>query len=262
MRAAAIVFAAVVLLALPSGAAAAEGDLDPSFGSGGIATALVGTGDSPVTLAAGVVLQPDGKVVLGGSARLEIGHTGLALARFTAGGSLDSTFGNGGVVLTDLGVDSGFLARVALQTDGKLVVTGSTKPSGGNGEMVIARYEADGALDTSFGGGDGLVFVARTGYQDGANDLAIQSDGKIVIVGSEGEPPTPGDPPTPGSSNFLIVRLDSDGSLDTGFGSGGRALVDLDAGKDDIAFSVAIDSVGRIVAAGSSQPGGFAVVRF
>lgn len=221
-------------------AAGAPGDPDTTFGQGGMATVPI-PGSSSVESANAVALQSDGKAVVVGTADNNIG-----LMRLNTDGSLDTTFGFNGKVATTPGVGS----AVALQTDGKIVVAGN---SGGN--FFVARYLTTGDLDTSFGDGGSTV----GGFADFALAVAIQQDGKIVAAGR-----------VQGSSetDFLVVRLNSDGSFDSTFGAGGRVTTDFPGpnGSFDAANAVTIQSDGDILVAGvtNSQSTGdtFAVARY
>ena len=121
-----------------------------------------------------VAIQPDGKIVVVGSANIN----NFALARYNNDGSLDTTFAGDGKII---GPD-GSLNSVALQPDGKIVVAGVAS-NGTNFDFVLARYNSYGSLDTSFGTG-GKVLTDFTGNDDAANSVAIQPDGKIVVAGS------------------------------------------------------------------------------
>ncbi len=209
----------------------ADGSLDSTFGSGGKLTTDFGGFD----VALGVALQADGKIVAVGG-----GGSGsdFALARYNADGSLDASFGSGGMVTTDFG---GFEAAtaVAIQGDGKIVVTGSTF-SGGFQQFVLARYNGDGGPDTSFGGGKVVTdFGLGSGF---GGALAIQTDGKIVAAGRAG-------------TDFVVARYNGDGSPDASFGSGGIVSTDFGGALFDAAFGVALQSNGKIVAAGSTFNG-------
>src|SRR5262249_17951851 len=134
----------------------------------------------------------------------------FALARYTTGGSLDTTFGSGGTITTDFAGNPDQASAVALQRDGKIVVVGETNAFRGLGveDFALARYNTRGSLDTSFGSA-GKVTTDFAGGPDRAFGLAIQSDGKIVAAGYAG-------------FRFALVRYSTDGSLDAGFGIGGK----------------------------------------
>jgi uncharacterized delta-60 repeat protein len=206
-------------------AAAAPGDTDPSFGTGGIVQTTIGS----AAIADGIALQSDGKILLAGWSYPE----GLALARYAPDGALDSSFGTGGVA-TGLEVAA---HGVALQADGKIVVAGRLSDSA----FALVRYAADGALDTSFG--QGGVTIGPPGE---AEALAIQPNGRIVVAGYGP------DPERADLQTFTLARFDSDGSRDLGFGSSG--VVRTSIGLAASAFAVALQPDGRIVVAGGNNP--------
>src|SRR5207248_10643108 len=127
-------------------------------------------------------------------------------------GTLDPSFGTGGKVIQN---DIPFEA-VAVQTDGKVVAVGSR-----SNDFVVARYNTDGSLDTTFGTGGikTIDFALGNGDDDFASDVAVQADGKIVVVGTAST--------AANGDDFAIARLNADGSLDTSFGTGGKANVDF-----------------------------------
>ena len=218
--------AAVAALVLASGAATSPGDLDPSFGAGGIVTTDLGGSDG----ANAVAVQGDGKIVVAG-----FGPGGFSLVRYMTGGSLDPSFGTGGVVTTFFRGNDGVQALV-IQPDGKIVAAGS---AGGFGDFALARYNPDGTLDASFGAG-GKVTTGFPG-RSSAFGVALQGDGKIVAAGQ-------------GQGGFFdLARYNLDGTLDPSFGAGG--LVQTSFGSGGSATSVAIQADGKIVAAGGSSTG-------
>jgi uncharacterized delta-60 repeat protein len=211
----------------------ADGSLDPTYGSGGKVTTDFGGFDA----AFGVALQTDGKIIAVGQGSSSFD---FALARYNADGSLDPTFGSGGKVTTDFTGGFEDAIAVAIQLDGGIVVTGQTF-SGGFQEFALARYNADGSLDTSFGSG-GIV-TTNFGFDSAfGGALAIQTDGKIVAAGRAG-------------TDFLLARSNVDGSPDASFGSGGIVTTDFGGALFDAAFAVALQSNGKIVAAGSAISG-------
>src|ERR1051325_589532 len=155
----------------------APGDLDPTFGNGGkVAT------EFHFAHPTDVVVQADGKIVVCGTD--ESNTAEFVLVRYHADGSLDTSFGNGGKVSTGLGQPFNYANGMAIQADGKIVVTGYAGAHGPIRDFAIVRYETNGSLDTSFDG-DGKVIIDMGG-DNFANDLAIQTDGKIVVVGGSG----------------------------------------------------------------------------
>jgi len=161
-----------------------------------------------------------------------------------AAGDPDSSFGSNGRVTTDFG-DMESASAVAVQPDGKLVVVGIGGPGGGPstyGNFCVVRYRPDGSLDAGFGAG-GRVFVDFGDTADGASDVLIQADGKIVVVGSAYTPVT-------SRSDMALVRLNVDGTFDASFGTNGRVTTAFPNGSTSSASSAAVQPDGRLVVAG------------
>lgn len=223
-----------------------DGTLDPTFGTGGKKTVVFDLGGNLEDVASSVVVQPDGKIVVAGSASNAAGFQ-WAVARLTASGSLDATFDVDGRQTIDLG-PNGSALDLALQSDGRIVGAGV-----GNGTATIdfgvVRLLPNGTLDSSFDG-DGkttVAFEAGGSNQDFGYALAIQPNGKIVLGGQVYK--------GTGDRDFGVARLLPNGAPDPGFGSGGKTLVGFDLGNnnDDKAFALAIRPDSRIVVAGSVQ---------
>ncbi|MBI3786012.1 MAG: hypothetical protein HY270_21690 [Deltaproteobacteria bacterium] len=226
-----------------------DGSLDPSFGDGGQAATDLGANEE----GAAVAIQSDGKIVLAGYSFTN-GNTssGFAVVRYNPDGSLDRSFNGSGTVTTQIGYAQA--AAIALQSDGKIVVAG-TSASGTNfvmpgiWDVMVVRYNPDGSLDTTFGS-SGTV-LTDTGRDEYASGLALQSDGKIVITGSSyvGGAYT---------SDVLLVRYNSNGSLDTSFDGDGKVVTDL--GGYEQGGAVAVRNDGKILVAGSNT--GLALLRY
>jgi uncharacterized delta-60 repeat protein len=217
----------------------ADGSLDTGFGTGGRVTIDFGFPGGNQQASA-VALQADGKIVVGGSvATGGPGGEDFAVARLTAAGALDGSFGAGGKQTLDFGFDD-FLTGLAIQpADQKVVLAGYGK-QGGGASFEAARLGTDGSLDASFGsGGKEVMPVGAVGM---ANAVALQADGKIVLAGATG--------PSGGPDDFAAVRLTAGGTVDTSFGAGGTQALNL--GGDDQASAVALQGDGKIVLAGST----------
>jgi len=246
-----LLVAALILAVVSAGSAlAAPGDLDPTFDTDGKVTTDLGSSNED---ARSMAIQSNGKIVTTG--RSNNGSTGynFALARHNADGSLDTSFDTDGKVTTAF--SSNDLAySVAIQPDGKIVAAGSAWADGSTEDFALARYNADGSLDTSFGSG-GKVTTAFASSRDIAYSVAVQSDGKIVAAGQSINGLT---------YDFALARYNADGSLDTSFDTDGKVTTAFGSG-DDAASSVDIQSDGRIVATGSSYNGSdfdFALARY
>lgn len=181
------------------------------------------------------------KVSLG----MAIGAIGV-LATPAGAATLDPTFGSAGITSTAFG-GYGAAARVVIQPDGRIVAAGQNAL----GDFALARYTTSGALDTSFNG-SGKVTTTLSGSCSGqARALALQADGKIVVAGTSC-------PNFTSTRNFTVFRYNTDGSLDTSFGSSGKATVNFYAGASE-AYAVAIQG-GSIWVAGYAGSG-FALAR-
>jgi uncharacterized delta-60 repeat protein len=218
-----------------------DGSLDASFGVGGkVTTDFFGFKDQIFAIA----LQSDGKIVAVGYASF---FSVFGLARYNSDGSLDTSFGTGGKITTSFGDFSNFAHGVVIQSNGKIVVSG-TAFINGFFAFALARYNSDGSLDASFGS-EGKVTTDFGLRDDQSFAIALQTDGKIVVAGAADF-----------FNKFGLARYNSDGSLDTSFGIGGKVTTAfLDA---SFAFAQAnaliIQSNGKIIAAGAAlNPGTF-----
>jgi uncharacterized delta-60 repeat protein len=223
-------------------AAAAPLDLDPTCnGTGKVMTGIQADPQFPVESATSVALQQDGKIIAAGSAYNgdQKGYD-FALVRYTPDCGIDPAFGTDGRVLTDFASTDDTAVGVAVQSDNKIIVAGTVSDASGL-DFALARYNPDGTLDPSFGSG-GLVRI-DLGAAEFASSVALQQDGKIVVAGQQ-------EPVDLDASNFLIARYLSNGTLDAGFGDAGKVVTDF--GAWDIAWAVAIQQDGKIVAVGSS----------
>lgn len=227
----------------------ADGTPDISFGQNGQIFVKPITRDRD--LITDLELQPDGKMVL-------VGTTGtypssIFITRRNIDGSVDSAFGVGGTTITSFPTNIAGANSVALQSDGKIIVVGSANTSATNGDMIVLRYNVDGTLDSSFDN-DGWATIDLGYAYDKAYAVKIQLDGKIVLAGTQ----------------FSIVRLNSDGSLDATFNGTGSVLgtfgSSITAGNLAWAHDLLIQPDGRIVVGGkmtvSFNPNNSILARF
>lgn len=223
--------------------------LDSSFGTNG--KVIVGF---PALLndAYALLIQSDGKIVVGGRTK---GDTwDFALARYNSNGTIDSTFGSGGLVTTDFNSSDDGLYALGVQSDGKIVAGGYTQTaSPSQTKFALARYTTSGAPDSAFGTG-GLVTTAIGVTRAEIKALAVQADGKILAAGFA----------KMGRGNELaLARYDSAGLPDPQFNTTG--MVTKSIGSDDAAQAVAVLNNGKILAAGYSLVSSgydFALIRF
>jgi len=307
------IVASMLGLVPAQGYAVANGDLDPSFGTGGkVTTDIWSSGD----VGQDVAVQSDGKIVVAGYS-YGGSDQDFALVRYDTDGTLDTSFGTDGIVKTTIGATDDQAHALAIQPDGKIVVAGASTTSTNNSDSALVRYNTDGTLDTSFGTGGKIVTAVAGTNNDCAYAVAIQSDGKIVAVGSAWTATLPyscahgatttgsthaiaryntngsldttfsGDGLIVGSvvsgagravaiqadgkivvgqeddSDFLLFRYNSNGTLDPTFGSSGQVTTGIGP-SSDVVYALAIQSDGRIVAAGYSLQAteDFALVRY
>lgn len=216
----------------------ADGSPDFTFGSGGQATTDFERLNDD---AFAVLLRTDGRIIVVGSSRDRLTDYDFAAARYLANGQLDPAFGAGGKVSTDFARGFDRARAAVLQPDGRIVAAGfAIRPSGSNEDFAAVRYLANGALDTSFSG-DGMTQVSFGSCCQSANEVLLQRDGKLVLVGFPDTEST--------DSDFTIARLNRNGTLDASFGVSGRVRTsfgDLNGG----AYGAVLQPDGRIVAVG------------
>jgi len=193
--------------------------------------------------ALGVDVQSDGAIVVAGGVTVEVHDDVVGLTRYQAGsepfaGVLDTTFGGDGRVTTNVASSYDNYAEVVIvQSDGKILVAGEN-----DDDFALLRYNSDGSLDASFGGGTGIVTTDFNSSRDWATAVAVQADGKYVVAGHAG-------------IDFALARYNIDGSLDVTFDTDGKVITDFSGGYGS-AWDVAIQSDGKIIAAGYADQSG------
>lgn len=265
-----------------------DGSLDESFGEGG--TVLTTFEPSNVAGASAVVIQSDGKIIVGG-------HTGtgtdadFALARYLPDGELDESFGDGGQVTTPISAVTDWLLALAVQPDGKLVAAGYSYESLSRGHIALARYNRDGSLDSSFDG-DGIVVASFLPPGMVGEQLLVQRGGRLLVAGIGGVSRFNGDgsldrtfgeggwarsgrvvPRTaaiqadgkilvigtvssgrPATGDFGVARLTANGRLDTTYGRRGTVVTGFSSGSDDVPEDGVLLADGKLVVAGMTGP--------
>jgi uncharacterized delta-60 repeat protein len=223
-----------------------DGSLDVTFNETGIVTTSVGTGNDKCY---SVIQQADGKLVVSGTS-----YTGsnpdFALVRYESDGSLDTSFGVNGKVVTPIGTGSDFGQSVIELSDGKLLMVGYSEYV-----FVLVRYNDDGSLDTTFDG-DGKLFAGITTYPAASYGLSVlqQTDDKIVVAGYA---------KTSGNDDLAIARYNLDGSFDTSFSGDGKLTMPIGS-SNEAAAAVIQQADGKLVMGGYSYNAGnvhFALVR-
>ena len=208
----------------------ADGSADTSFGNG---TGRVVIGE-PLNTTAKPVIQADGKILFAGAVPAQLGGHDFHVWRYHADGSLDTSFGNGGVKIIDFSGTDDLPLAIALQGD-KIVVVGNSYDATTNNSFAATRLNPDGSLDTSFASG-GKFTSSLTPGSDSAFAVGVQADGKLVLGGRAG-------------GQMAAVRLNADGTPDTSFGTAGTVLLPTTVNSG--AFSLTFAD-GRILLAGDS----------
>ncbi len=222
-----------------------SGHLDLSFGVAGTVTTSFGTSVFADTHS--VTSQPDGKLLVAGDIEAG-GQYDFALARYNNDGSLDTSFGTGGKVTTDFASTKDIAYSVTLQADGKIVAAGFSNDTFSTGDFAVARYNADGSLDASFGVGGKVTTNLGSLSLESAESVRIQPDGKLVVAGYSYVGPG-------AKSDFVLLRYNSDGSLDSSFGTGGKVVTDLGPQIEE-ADSLVIQPDGKILVVGTMGTSG------
>jgi uncharacterized delta-60 repeat protein len=239
-----------------------NGTLDTTFSGDGKLAAVVGAGISDEAHA--VTVQPDDKILVAGTAEATTFNPDFAVARFNSDGTFDTSFGGGdGIATVELRTHPTFdddeADALLLQPDGKIVLAGHATvslPGGGaGGVFALARFNADGTLDTSFSD-DGKVVtpsISPNGSTSFIHALGLQPGGKIVAAGTAANF-------DPGTGffhrDFALARYNADGSLDTSFDGDGKLTTQIaPPGQLDIARGLVIQPDNKIVLAGYADVG-------
>ncbi len=210
-----------------------DGSYDNSFGSGGVVNTSL---SSNSVQGWDIALQADGKILAAGFTG-DASTATFALVRYNSDGSLDNGFGTSGIAYTNFGSPPAYGRSIALQSDGKIVMTGGV---GAGSDFGLARFTSTGSLDAAFGN-SGLVKTSMGIAESASYDVKIQSDGKILVCGIAEQ--------NSSADDYAFARYTTTGSLDNTFGSGGRAYVDWVGGNDG-ARGIDLQSDGKIVATG------------
>ncbi len=241
-----------------------DGTLDNTFGTGGKVTLdfgarSCGPGD--------IAIQQDGKIIVcGGTAGWNSNNDNEGfpiIARFNSDGTLDNSFGIGGKVITcflpgcvsnGTQIEDGGALGIAIQRDGKLIIANNVWISTDTNSFIrFIRYNADGSIDSGFGNKGKVETIESKWAFSQINSICLQTDEKIILAGDFGYY---------NPRDFVLIRYNKDGSLDSSFGVNGYVITKIDNTDDNSFSSVTFQSDGRIVAAGWSDHHGMVVLRF
>jgi uncharacterized delta-60 repeat protein len=219
-----------------------NGQLDKSFGNNGLVLTEI---SDQKEIGESVAIQPDGKIVVVGTTQHNPGPD-IVLARYDEYGQLDYYFGNAGTVITNITPGPDIGKSLVIQRDGKIIVAGFSY-SADNLFMTLLRYDSNGILDPTFGK-SGIVITSFSS-RVGKLDLVLQSDEKIILVGSS---------EIDNAHHFTVIRFNNNGVIDQSFGSNGSTRTKI--GNYSEAHGVAMDSNGNIIVAGTAELGNETIV--
>lgn len=224
-----------------------SGQLDSTFNGNGLYLLRAANNNFA---ASSLALLSDGKILVSGSAFQYFGKSKFIILKITSSGVLDSTFGKEGissVFFNYIKYASASTNAMGIQANGKIVLGGFLQSNGLTEDFALMRFNADGSIDNSFG----INGISTTdfGYQDIANSLVIQPDGRIVAVGSSQNTES-------GESVFALARYNKNGTLDASFGNKGKLLTSF-GNFDNKKFSYAnvglLQPDGKIIALGGAD---------
>jgi len=231
-----------------------NGSLDSLFGINGVTTTSINNSASSMSYCS--VVQPDGKILLGGDFYSANGYS-FAVIRYDSSGQLDTAFGDNGIAICQVGATSltdNIGNAIGLQSDGKIVLAGGTYNAGGY-DFTSLRFNTDGSLDSSYGT-FGVVLTAIGAGNDNCYSMAIQPDDKIILGG---------DIEVGSAYQFALVRYTADGILDNTFGNAGIRIDSLGANDDDYGYSLLVQADKKIILGGTAKTSNnydFALMRF
>lgn len=217
-----------------------NGSLDLTFDTDGKVTTSIGTNHD---YANAIAIQSDSKIIVVGDYYVGISNDDIAVVRYNANGSLDPLFDGDGKVTTIMSSGIDGAKSVVLQNDSKILV-GGFATVGSNTDFAVLRYNSDGSLDVSFDT-DGMVINPIGTGKDEGSALALQSDGKIILVGKS---------IVGANENFAVARYNTNGSLDVTFDTDGKVTTAFGTG-DDNANALALQTDGKIIVAGNTDNG-------
>jgi uncharacterized delta-60 repeat protein len=234
---AATLIATAIAAAPASAQNASGGSLDPTFGTGGVATV-------PTDFGVGTMLtQPDGTILAEGTVtNAATGDAEFGVVSYNANGTLDTSFGTDGQAVASFPGVNAEPSSIFVQSDGNIVVAGTE-----DGNPAVAEFNANGTLDTSFGsGGEATTHFpsgsATSAGTDSVNTVLVQADGEILIGGGL---VTCGPKKTPCVADYALALFEPDGTLDASFGSGGFAVQKAGSNSDGV-IALGEDAAGDI----------------
>lgn len=228
-----------------------NGAIDSTFNGVGIVTTSIGnTGENINSIA----IQNDGSIFAAGFTQSGT-NMDFAVAKYQSNGILDSSFDNDGYIVTPIGSSIEYANKVIVQADGKIIVFGASLQSG-NYDFAMVRYNNDGSYDNTFNSNGFITPYFSGNFNEYGNTAILQTDGKILIAGMNNST----------FNDFIVGRINTDGSMDNSFGSNGFAVTDFGTSTDyGEAIDMTLQPDNKIIVAGLRNMGvalDFAVVRY
>lgn len=217
-----------------------NGNLDQGFGAGGVVLTNVVDGDNFIE---SIAVLPDGKIMVAGHSEKSFSDSDFSMARYFPDGSLDPSFGSGGILSFSFGLSNDYCRAMAIQADGKIVLAGNSGTPG-NFDFALARFHSDGSLDESFGD-NGRVITDFGGQTEYLSSVVIQDDGKILVGGHAGSYM---------EYDLAMARYNTDGTADLSFGNGGKVFLSIGE-KGETINALDLQADGKILAAGDYSDG-------
>lgn len=254
--ASALLLSICVALTVATSAGAASADLDPTFGSGGIAKNAFGLNPGSDSGNA-VAVQTDGKIVVVGSSQdpNDYSKNQFVFSRYLENGALDSTFGIGGQAAVSFGSDEATALDIAIQPDGKILAVGYAS-AGSAYSMAVTRINSNGTLDSGFRGGGKFLIDVTDNTDDDGKGIALAPDGTFYVVGSGNF--------APDDKDFMVLKFKANGDNDLSFSGDGLRLTHFGVGEDG-ANAAVVQPDGKVVVVGYADAGAkdnFAVARY
>ena len=216
-----------------------DGTIDSSFGNDGIVVIATNLTTEANSLCYSSALQNDGKIILVGNFTAFSGDHNLMVIRLNSNGSLDTNFGVNGKLNLELGSPYDFAYAVKIQTDGKILIGGSS--GGVNGGFCLVRLLPTGLMDPSFGTNGMVVTIISPGNESTIKSLDLLSNGKIIALGNS---------VSNGTQNIVLAQYNEDGSLDSSFGTGGKTETVIETGISDDARNLKVLPNGKLLIQG------------
>ena len=216
-----------------------DGTLDTSFDSDGVASYTAGLGYDQAEY---VTLDSAGNILVSG--QVDNGpNSDVLVLKYSTDGSLDTTFGNNGVVSYEGGFGDDAGRGIAFDSSGNIIVAGYCK-QGTDEDILILKYSSDGVLDTTFGTNGVVTYDGGSNLDERGYSVMIDSSDRIIVAGYSAA----------GAYNdVLVLRYTSAGVLDTSFGANGVVVYDGTAGLADLAYNITQDALGRLLVTGYSN---------